>query len=352
MHGDCGNHAGMLHPHCATHDHQMRAGVRLSDYSNVSCLAFRVGNRQWLVAFSVAIWRIQLLHAIGILVKAALSDTCDSVAINAARDTCMNTHLLSDYCIYVLKASRDLEGILTGETPCGPFTERKQWTTGEQLLNDAKQQHCLMPIFFSPADKDWLISYIAILTDITFEPDSGEGVTTYAFRDLKSLNQKYAKSSLIKKSTDTPLSDRYIRSYAVCKTPVFAVDLLDEWVSFPDEIMENDDENVMVSEWAHKVVTINRYERSKLARDICLAVSGYRCTVCKFDFEERYGDLGKQFIHVHHLTPLSTRETGARTDPKKDLIPLCPNCHAMIHRATPPLTVEELRARLKNLPCT
>ncbi|HEK2705573.1 TPA: HNH endonuclease [Pseudomonas aeruginosa] len=60
-------------------------------------------------------------------------------------------------------------------------------------------------------------------------------------------------------------------------------------------------------------------------------------------FGERFGELGRGFIHVHHVVPVSEIGESYEVDPIKDLIPLCPNCHAMIHRRNPPLSVDELK---------
>lgn len=94
-------------------------------------------------------------------------------------------------------------------------------------------------------------------------------------------------------------------------------------------------------------VLVNRYERSSSARDACTAHHGFKCSVCGFDFEERYGELGREFIHVHHKRPLGRLKTSYRVDPEKDLVPVCPNCHAMLHRREPPLDVEQLRRLLR-----
>ncbi|RME44545.1 MAG: HNH endonuclease, partial [Chloroflexi bacterium] len=56
-----------------------------------------------------------------------------------------------------------------------------------------------------------------------------------------------------------------------------------------------------------------------------------------------YGELGKGFIHVHHVIPLSEIDSRYEVDPINDLCPVCPNCHAMIHREEPPLTIKQLR---------
>ena len=93
-------------------------------------------------------------------------------------------------------------------------------------------------------------------------------------------------------------------------------------------------------------VEANRYERDRRARRRCLAHWGYRCSVCDLDFGERYGDLGEDFIHVHHMVELSSVGPGYRVDPVNDLRPVCPNCHAMLHRRRPALSVDELRQLL------
>jgi len=94
-------------------------------------------------------------------------------------------------------------------------------------------------------------------------------------------------------------------------------------------------------------VLVNAYERDPAARRACLAHHGYACSVCNLRFEDRYGVLGAAFVHVHHLVPLSEVGPGYRVDPVSDLRPVCPNCHAMLHRRRPPLSLEELRALLR-----
>lgn len=88
-------------------------------------------------------------------------------------------------------------------------------------------------------------------------------------------------------------------------------------------------------------------ERDIKARKACIQRYGYNCAACEFNFEETYGNLGSEFIHVHHKNPLANAEGERKVDPVADLIPLCPNCHAMTHRCSPPLKVEELRDLLR-----
>ncbi len=94
---------------------------------------------------------------------------------------------------------------------------------------------------------------------------------------------------------------------------------------------------------------VNRYERDPVARSLCLGHFGYECQVCDLRFEERYGDVGREFMHVHHKTPLSeiADHDSHVVNPLEDLVPVCPNCHAMLHRPKgQTLTVEELRQRM------
>jgi 5-methylcytosine-specific restriction protein A len=95
-------------------------------------------------------------------------------------------------------------------------------------------------------------------------------------------------------------------------------------------------------------VEVNRYERDLKARAACLAHWGSRCTVCDVDFGERYGRIGEGFIHVHHLRPLGAAGGGYSVNPLTDLRPVCPNCHAMLHQTSPPLSIKVLRNRLKS----
>lgn len=112
--------------------------------------------------------------------------------------------------------------------------------------------------------------------------------------------------------------------------------------SFPDEV---DDEGNF-SEGAVKQVLVNAYERSTAARLACIAHYGWNCQACDLNFEKQYGELGAEFIHVHHLRPVSQLQESYKVDPVADLRPVCPNCHAMIHRQDPPLSISSLRMLL------
>jgi predicted HNH restriction endonuclease len=96
-------------------------------------------------------------------------------------------------------------------------------------------------------------------------------------------------------------------------------------------------------EGAVKRIQVNAFERDPRARQECLNHFGYDCQVCSFDFEKSYGEIGRRFIHVHHRFPLSKVRKGYKVDPEKHLVPVCPNCHEMLHKKDPPYEVDELK---------
>ncbi|UZX02279.1 HNH endonuclease [Arthrobacter sp. CDRTa11] len=89
---------------------------------------------------------------------------------------------------------------------------------------------------------------------------------------------------------------------------------------------------------------VNRYERDPEARRACIAHRGTNCAACGFSFEVTYGEIGRDFIQVHHVVPVSELGNGYQLDPITDLVPLCANCHAMAHHGvSTPRTEGELR---------
>jgi 5-methylcytosine-specific restriction protein A len=112
----------------------------------------------------------------------------------------------------------------------------------------------------------------------------------------------------------------------------------------PDELLGEEG----YAEGAVRRVEVNRYERDRRARQKCIAIHGCSCAVCSLDFSKVYGEIGVGFIEVHHLVPLANVTKGYKVDPRKDLRPVCPNCHAMLHKKPGgvPFTVKELQARL------
>jgi 5-methylcytosine-specific restriction enzyme A len=84
-----------------------------------------------------------------------------------------------------------------------------------------------------------------------------------------------------------------------------------------------------------------RYERKKLNREACIRIHGSVCAACGFNFGKVYGDLADGYIEVHHIESLAL-SGPVRIDPATDLVPLCSNCHSVVHRVSPPLPIAEL----------
>ena len=93
-------------------------------------------------------------------------------------------------------------------------------------------------------------------------------------------------------------------------------------------------------------VEVNRYERSPINRSACISHFGPICQACGFDFGKIYGEIGQDFIEVHHLIPISQMGGSYNLNPITDLITVCSNCHSMIHRKNPPFTIKEIRDRI------
>lgn len=107
-----------------------------------------------------------------------------------------------------------------------------------------------------------------------------------------------------------------------------------------DEFTEGDEEG------AAMLATIHRRERSRRNRLLCLMIHGSRCVACGLVTSDQYGHAGT-IIQIHHLQPLMLCEMPRVYDPRTDLVPLCPNCHAAIHTRRPiPYSIEELKEML------
>ncbi len=125
---------------------------------------------------------------------------------------------------------------------------------------------------------------------------------------------------------------------------VIALDVTDKSVALPEEVPES------MWEGGKRTISVNAYERSPDARAACIEQHGWACAICDFDFGSVYGDQFQGFIHVHHKVPVSKVGVRYKVAPNKDLVPLCPNCHAVVHYGNRTRTVEEVKKLLKSGP--
>lgn len=160
-----------------------------------------------------------------------------------------------------------------------------------------------------------------------------------AYQDLKHIRCDLFRRTVV---ADPPLDRAWYDtqrcspgSRDIRPVPLLEVETIGEWRG-PE-----------LTEGAVTRVVVNAYERNPQARAACIQHYGTKCAVCQFSFETVYGSIGEGFIHVHHIIPVSS-QMGSKyvVDPIRDLRPVCPNCHAMLHRVEPPLAIDDLRGRL------
>lgn len=108
-------------------------------------------------------------------------------------------------------------------------------------------------------------------------------------------------------------------------------------IRLPEEVPED------LWEGGKKQVSVNAYERNIQARTRCLEVHGSKCVICAFDFGSAYGEDFAGFIHVHHRVALAKIGRRYKIDPVKDLVPVCPNCHSILHYGGVHRTIDEVR---------
>ena len=166
----------------------------------------------------------------------------------------------------------------------------------------------------------------------------GYRLMTFPMKSAERADRTVKITSITPELTEKKLEKRGRDWYAIDLDAANSVRLAEE-LSNPEKY----------SEGTRVSVTINAYERNPKARAACIAHHGHLCAACGFDFAAVYGAFGKDFIHVHHIKPIGKIGKQYEVDPKADLIPVCPNCHAMIHRTEPALTVTQLREHIQEM---
>jgi 5-methylcytosine-specific restriction protein A len=117
------------------------------------------------------------------------------------------------------------------------------------------------------------------------------------------------------------------------------------------EIGKDDELKYLEGKISSSIKNISAIERNAKARKECLKYyfpngKKYQCQICNFCFEDVYGGIEKNYIEVHHIkshTTYSLLVGEHEIDPRKGLIPVCSNCHSIIHRDKPPMLIEKKR---------
>lgn len=127
------------------------------------------------------------------------------------------------------------------------------------------------------------------------------------------------------------------------------------FILYPLDVMPDDEKGDLIdvepsyrtiSEGKEKTRIQTYLERNPRLRKQAIMIHGTTCAVCGFNFAEKYGNFGEGYIEIHHLKPHASIRGERAVDPRTDLVPVCSNCHRMIHKPDPMLTIEELKKKL------
>ena len=255
---------------------------------------------------------------------------------------------LSPSCIYTIRATEYLAADHASGGR-GEFTERRPWVGGLRILQEARKSQQRVPVLFAPAEGKISagLIYWALIDDIALTPQG----TKVRFSALQPFSKKPRLSSLKKLSDGEPLSNDYIRPYVPCQTPTFLFTLASSTtptVSVPDI----EEEELSAPEGAPSLRQhLHRERNPKIVaakrRQVLAATGRLACSVCAFDFRQFYGELGSEVCEVHHLRPLADADGEVQTR-LDDLAVVCANCHRMLHRSRPFLTLEQLKSKIRN----
>lgn len=159
-----------------------------------------------------------------------------------------------------------------------------------------------------------------------FEPITSE--------EIRKIDGKFNNFSQVKQKLD---SNKYDEIMALINSK-------SKQVLIPEEIPS--EEAGKYTEGSKKEIIVNAYERNPKARQECIEIHGTSCIICGFDFGEVYGDKFAGKIHVHHIKPLHEVDEEYEVDPETDMVPVCPNCHMVLHSKQEGYTVEEVKGFL------
>ena len=166
-------------------------------------------------------------------------------------------------------------------------------------------------------------------------------------------NLKFFHRAKPSESRITPLS-QYIREYGIrsgdsvtiCRPAKDGDPYTIEFETPDVEVrLEGEEDFLPGSEGGVQRVSVNKHERDPRNRKAAIRKHGVRCFGCRMEMAEVYGKIAEGFIHIHHVVPLSEMK-GARPD-IEDLVPLCPNCHSIVHLQKEPMSIPDLKNRIR-----
>jgi 5-methylcytosine-specific restriction protein A len=235
----------------------------------------------------------------------------DAKGKTVERWSCGNTRIIKpNDRIFLVKVGTEPKGIVASGTVISfPFLD-KHWEDA------SKEIHC-----------------VNLALDILLNPDKEPILTIDSLREKGFTEQNWTPQA----------SGISIRPELVKQVEEAWFEFLTTQQTRQNPITQPADMEQALFEGTKSQVLQTRYERNSFARRKCLDHYGYSCSVCEMSFTGIYGHLGKEFIHVHHLTSVAAQGQTYKVDPIVDLRPVCPNCHAMLHKSNPPYPIEKLK---------
>lgn len=241
----------------------------------------------------------------------------------------------------------------------------------DPLVTDTTQKGFYVVYLFNLRDQTVFLSINQGVTAVKEEFGSGkaqrdilEAQAAVMRKRLKSGER--LKADLIELSEATPLSKSYQwghitgERYSLARLPEEtvlvadldkALDAYSQLIARNGAALENEgaSETKTTVEERRRLRLHERIERVAADPKKIKGLKGFVCEACSFNFEQTYGDLGKEYIEAHHLVPISTLEVGKsrKIDMVKDFAVLCANCHRMAHRLPDPSDISALKAALR-----
>lgn len=169
--------------------------------------------------------------------------------------------------------------------------------------------------------KEWykLADYLNLDLDLPRPP---ENIETNILTTTNTLMENAL--TMLKETDDTPtnIASTFAQTSSLEKETI-------EMPPLPEELVATQGETF--TEGAKRQIIVNAYERNPNARHKCIQILGSKCIICGFDFGAYYGPDLEGKIHIHHIKPLHLIDETYEVDPEHDLVPVCPNCHMVLH---------------------
>lgn len=170
--------------------------------------------------------------------------------------------------------------------------------------------------------------YMKLCNFLRFDPNySGIGLPAGGKLEEEIWNEFASDQEKLKKVSQT-----IINTYQEVQRP--------QDFDFEDDDEEFEEGRILTK--LHKIRERSPSANKKKKEEVLKKTGKLVCEACGFDFHEFYGEIGKGVAECHHTKPVSELKAGEKTK-LKDLSILCANCHRIIHKSKPMLTVDRLR---------